>query len=135
MLYLETLKRQHTEIKEILAELKQNLNNEDISKDAFSIAAKISNLAGKLKIHLNTEDRYMYPQLFTSTNAEIQRTAKAYYDEMGTISSDFMAFKDKYNTRTKIINEPHAFKREFKRMLGIIEDRMAKEDANLYNII
>ncbi|HEX2926018.1 MAG TPA: hemerythrin domain-containing protein [Ruminiclostridium sp.] len=132
MLYLDTLKRQHEEIAEILSDIKADLENKDISKEAFQIASKISNLAGRLKIHLNTEDQYMYPQLLKSSNLEIKKTAQAYMDEMGTISDEFTAFKDSFNTRSKISSDVDLFIKECKRIFGLLEERISKENSTLY---
>lgn len=135
MLYLETLKRQHEEIAEIISEIKSDIDQKDIAKEALGISSKISNLAGKLKVHLNTEDQYMYPQLLKSSNSEVQTTAQAYIDEMGTISTEFMAYKDRFNTRTKITNEIDLFVSESKRIFSLLQQRIAKEDSNLYQQI
>lgn len=135
MLYLETLKRQHEEIAEIISQIKSDIDQKDIAKEALEISSKISNLAGKLKVHLNTEDQYMYPQLLKSSNSEVQTTAQAYIDEMGTISTEFMAYKDRFNTRTKITNEIDLFVSESKRIFSLLQKRIAKEDSNLYQQI
>ncbi len=135
MLYLETLKRQHEEIAEIISDIKSDIDQKDIAKEALEISSKISNLAGKLKVHLNTEDQYMYPQLLKSSNSEVQTTAQAYIDEMGTISTEFMAYKDRFNTRTKITNEIDLFVSESKRIFSLLQQRIAKEDSNLYQQI
>ncbi len=135
MLYLENLKRQHEEIAEIISDIKSDIDQKDIAKEALEISSKISNLAGKLKVHLNTEDQYMYPQLLKSSNSEVQTTAQAYIDEMGTISTEFMAYKDRFNTRTKITNEIDLFVSESKRIFSLLQQRIAKEDSNLYQQI
>ena len=132
MLYLETLKRQHEEIAEIVSDIKSYINHKDIAKEALELSSKISNLAGKLKVHLNTEDQYMYPQLLKSSNSEVRTTAQAYIDEMGTISTQFMAYKDRFNTRTKITKDIDTFVSESHRIFDLLEQRIAKEDANLY---
>ncbi|WP_024832277.1 hemerythrin domain-containing protein [Ruminiclostridium josui] len=135
MIYLETLKRQHEEIAEILSDIKFHILHKDIAKEALEISSKISNLAGKLKVHLNTEDQYMYPQLLKSSNSEIRKTAQAYIDEMGTISTQFMAYKDRFNTRSKITNDIDLFVSESKKIFDILEQRIAKENSNLYQEI
>ena len=132
MLYLENLKRQHEEIAETLSDIKFDINHKDIAKEALRISSKISNLAGKLKVHLNTEDQYMYPQLLNSSNSEVRITAQAYIDEMGTISTEFMEYKDRFNTRTKITKDIDLFVSESHRIFHLLEERIAKEDANLY---
>lgn len=135
MLNLATLKRQHQEIREILSEIKLGLNNTNLNNEASQLATKISILAGKLRIHLSTEDQCMYPQLLKSDNMELRKTAQGYISEMGHISNVFMDYKDRFNTKTKITGNSRAFIEESNRVFEILEDRIMKEDLSLYTII
>lgn len=132
---LATLERQHKEIEEIVSDIKQKVNNNNIDQDAAHIAKQISMLAGKLRIHLATEDKNMYPYLLKSSNANVQKIAKEYADEMGHISQAFMNYKDKFNTRTKITKSPEEFKSETKEIFKVLEERMTKEDTHLYKFL
>ena len=135
MLVLSTLKRQHKEIGEMLANLKHTIENGNLEQEASYIALEISMLAGKLKIHLNTEDQFVYPQLLQSDNAELKKAAQAYMDEMGHISKEFMNYKDRFNTKTKITGNPQDFLKETDRIFGLIERRIEKEDSSLYTFL
>lgn len=132
---LATLERQHKEIEEIVLDIKQTINNNDIEGDAAHIAKQISMLTGKLRIHLATEDKNMYPYLLENGDEKVKRIAKEYADEMGHISEAFMAYKDKFNTRTKIINSPQEFMSETKEIFKVLGERMDKEDTHLYKYI
>lgn len=132
---MATLKRQHQEISEILAEIKKDLDKGGLDKEATKMATKISILAGKLKIHLNTEDKYMYPQLLQSGNEEMKKIAQSFIKEMGDISREFVSFKDRFNTRIKITGDPQGFIRESDRIFEVLKERIAKEDSSLYTII
>ena len=132
---LETLERQHSEIEEVVANIKQIIANNNIDEDAAEIAKQLSMLTGKLRVHLRTEDTSMYPYLLETGNDKIKALAKEYADEMGHISDGFMAYKDKFNTRTKILNNPQEFFSETKEIFKVLEERMAKEDMNLYKYI
>jgi hypothetical protein len=135
MLNLSTLKRQHEEIREIIADIRQAVGRRSLDKEASLIASKISMLAGKLKIHLNTEDRYMYPRLLQSENLQVRKIAKEYIDEMGHISGVFMDYKDRFNTKTKIIGNTQEFFNETNKIFKVLEERIAKEDSSLYTIL
>lgn len=45
-----------------------------------------------------------------------------------------MNYKNRYNTKTKILSDIKGFVSETYRILEILEDRIKKEDANLYPI-
>lgn len=53
---------------------------------------------------------------------------------MGNISDEFVDYKNRFNTRTKIISNTREFVNETQRILRILEERIKKEDANLYTI-
>lgn len=131
---LDILQRQHKEIQEIVTNIKQTVENNNIGEDASHMAKQISMLAGKLRVHLATEDKHMYPYLLQSEDAKVRDIAKDYADEMGHISQEFMDYKDGFNTRTKIINNPQEFVKETQQIFKILEERMFKEDTHLYKM-
>lgn len=132
---LGTLERQHSEIEEVVTNIKQIIGKNNIDEDAAEIAKQISMLTGKLRVHLRTEDDSMYPYLLETGNDQVKLLAKEYADEMGNISDGFMAYKDKFNTRTKIVNDPEEFLKETKEIFRVLGDRMTKEDTHLYKFI
>jgi hemerythrin-like domain-containing protein len=134
MLHIETLKRQHEGINDAISGIKKSLKITDLEREAFEISQKISLLAGVLKIHLGTEDRYMYPQLMQSESNELKKVAKEYVEEMGNISGEFIDYKNRFNTKTKIVSDTKGFINETERILKILEERIEKEDSNLYSI-
>lgn len=132
---LGTLERQHSEIEEALLTINQTISNNNIDKDATKIAKEISILSGKLRVHLTTEDSSMYPYLLETGNEQVKTLAKEFADEMGHISEAFMAYKDRFNTRTKIINNQEDFFKETKQIFKVLQERMDKEDKHLYKFI
>ncbi len=135
MLNIATLKRQHEQIGELLTELKQDIARGSLEQEASNIALKINILAGKLKVHLDTEDRYMYPQLLQSRETELKKLAQAYMDEMGYISKAFTNYKGRFNTKSKILGNPQVFLKESQEMLEVIGQRIEKEDVALYTVL
>ncbi len=130
MVNIESFKRQHEEIGEIIKNIRSLVAEGRPEAKANELALMISTLAGKLKIHLNTEDKYMYPELLNSQSEEVRNTAKAYIDEMGSISETFMAYKERFNTRSKISANLDSFESESDRVFSIIEKRIAREEAH-----
>ncbi len=134
MINLLSLKRQHEEVAEIVKKIKIIINSGNLGVQAGDTALLLNTLAGKLKIHLNTEDKYMYPELLNKSG-DIRNTAKNYMDEMGHISEAFMEYKERFNTRTKIAANPSAFAEETNRVFTILEGRIAKEETSLYTLL
>mgnify|MGYP003762264047 CR=1 FL=1 len=115
--------------------IKDHLNKNVQIEDTFHIAMQINMLAGKLKIHLNTEDEHMYPLLLADGDKEIKEMAKLYMDEMGYINEEFAKYKNSFNTKSKIEKNVENFKAETKRIFEILENRVLKEETELYPAI
>lgn len=135
MVNVDTLKRQHEDVVDIVAGITGLIKKDNIEQDAFDIANKISMLAGKLKIHLNTEDEYMYPSLLNSENTDLRSMAKQYIDEMGEIGKVFVAYKESYNTKTKILKDKDGFKKATEDIVKLLTERIEKENSKLYPLL
>ncbi|QAT41285.1 hemerythrin domain-containing protein [Clostridium sp. JN-9] len=128
------LKRQHSEIRDEMNKLKSFISN-DVVSNSFEMAKEISFMAGKLKIHLQSEDKYLYPKLLQSNNLKLRDLAKSYISEMSNVSSEFELYKNKYNTKSKIIDNSTEIINETKKVLGLLEKRLDKEDRELYPLV
>lgn len=131
----EQLKKQHENINALIKENIKLVNDKNLELHAPSIAKNISVLAGILQIHLSHEDQYLYPNLLNSDKPEIRNKAKAYIDEMGNLKAVYTDFKNKYNTKSKLMSNPAAFEKEFFDVFGAVEKRMTKEDSDLYMLL
>jgi len=126
--YLE----QHQAIAVELETIKKLVSESDIEKNASNIALHISTLAGKLKVHLSMEDKYMYPGLEKSEDDMIKKLAKKYQKEMGDLSEKFTEYKEKYNTKPKILNHESELRMETNKIFQEIEQRVHREESELY---
>jgi len=132
MTTLTNLERQHHDIYEVLNKTKALINTTNLEDSGLEIAKNISILAGKLKIHLNNEDKYLYPALLKKGDSALQVKTEKYINEMGHLSKTYMSFKDKYNTRSKILASPQAFIKEANEVFEAVFERMHREDSDLY---
>ena len=123
---------QHERIREELEILKMLCKNKDLEETASEIALHINSLAGKLKIHLSSEDQHLYPVFLGSSDAKLVAMAEEYQKEMGKLLEVFTGFKDKYNTKFKILGEKDSFFKEANEIIRAIEQRMEKEERGLY---
>jgi len=134
MANINNLTRQHIEILEMIYNIKE-LINKDLEVESSEIAKNINLLSGKLRIHLESEDKFLYPNLLKNENEKIKNIAKCYIDEMGDILSIFNNYKNQFNTRSKIINNKDKLIINTKEVFDKIEKRMESEDRELYKLL
>ncbi len=129
--YLE----QHKTVESEITTIKSLINTNDVQQNAGDIALHISTLAGKIRIHLLMEDKYLYPNLQKSDDERVKRLAKDYQKEMGNLSEKFIAYKDKYNTKQKIAQNLSTIEQETTDIFLVIEKRIQREEKELYKFI
>jgi len=135
MISVASLKRQHEEISEVIGNIRSFIAGGKVEAGAQEVALLINTLAGKLNIHLNTEDKYMYPGLLESETEELKVLAREYMGEMGAISHIFLQYKEKFNTRSKILSAQEAFIAESQKVFDLLEKRVEREETSLYTIL
>lgn len=126
---------QHKSIKNEIIQLKELRKKNQIVEDATELAYHISALAGKIKIHLLSEDKYLYPNLQRNSDERIRKMAQNYQDEMGPLANHYIEFKEMYNTPNKIQTNQDSFKKDLDQTLSQIEKRMDKEEKELYQML
>lgn len=129
--YLE----QHNTIAEEISIIKRLVHSNKMENNTGEIALHISTLAGKIKIHLSMEDKYLYPRLKESNRPEVRKLAEQYQKEMGSLAESFVRYKDKYNTMPKIVGNEKELVTDTDSIFKAIEKRVEKEEKELYNLI
>jgi len=132
---LDKFIRQHKEVKEELDFIDININKSNYENNFNEIALHINKLSGKLIIHLGSEDKFLYPDLLKGDNLKLKNMAQEYIDEMGDIADKFTEYKNKYNTKGKILSNEGTFIEDTKKIVSQIRIRMRKEEDGLYNLI
>lgn len=132
MLNINNLERQHKEIWEVFLKIQEVVESNYVIENLDSLVMNINVLAGKLNIHMQSEDKYLYPELMKNGDEELRTIAKQYSQEMGSIHMEFNTFKNKFNTRNKILNNINEFLIESKKVLTLLHNRISKEDKHLY---
>lgn len=128
---IKNLTRQHGDIDLLISNIK-NLSKGNIESSIDIIVKDINMLAGKLKIHLDTEDKFLYPDLLNMNNEVLNTMAKDYMKEMGNISSEFIKYKNSFNTKNKIMSNTEQFKIQTVEIFETLERRINKEERELY---
>ena len=110
-------------------------NQEQVKEHAFEISKALAQLAGILKVHLSSEDKFVYPVLVKHQDAVIRTTAEAFAQEMGELFKVFDAYKRKYMGASKITENAAAFIDETKTVFLALETRLNKENMSLYPLV
>jgi len=129
------LKRQHGEVLTIINNIKNLMDNGNLDKNVNNISFNINILAGKLKMHLISEDKFLYPQLMNNDKEDIRDTAYNFYNEMGSVADILTSFVKKYNVPGKILQSKEDFITESRKVLNLIQNRINKEDKKLYPLL
>ncbi len=131
---LDMLKKQHEEVLALIKTIR-GMVAEHPEEKSKEIAFHINALSGKLKMHLMSEDQFLYPSLMQSRSQAIRNTAQTFNREMGNLAQLFHSFAQQYNTPSKIIQNKHQFIAESQKIFRLIEERTKNEDTKLYPLI
>lgn len=129
------LRKQHTEVLEIMSNIDTLIKKDNLDTSAKDIAYNINALAGKLKMHLMSEDKFLYPNLVSSNSEDIKHTAQTFHNEMGDVAEIFTSFVQKYNVPSKILQNRETFHMESKEVFSLVTARINKEDIKLYPLL
>lgn len=132
---LKNYLKQHDDIRNEIKTLKELIKNGGLDEHSGKIALHVSSLSGKIKIHLLSEDKYLYPTLLNMGNEDLRMMAGTYQNEMGSLADNFAKFKDMYNTQNKIMQNKFSFESDMNNIIGQIEKRLVKEEGELYKMI
>lgn len=129
---LANLLRQHEEILEMTNKIIAYKTEQQIKQEAFNISLLLGQLSGKIKMHLSTEDRCVYPKLMNHVDKKAQDTSKIFAAEMGDLAATFDAFKGRYLGASKIADNSAAFLTESKTVFSALTKRIERENCSLY---
>lgn len=135
MINIDNFKRQHREVIEELDCIGKILNKQDYQNYLDEFVSHINKLAGKLNVHLSTEDKFLYPNLINVEDRQLKSMANSYINEMGNIFNAFADYRNKFNTKSKINERLDTFISETKPILNEIRKRIQKEETELYRLI
>jgi hemerythrin-like domain-containing protein len=129
------LERQHQDFFDLMNKIAMHKSEQQVEANASTISLLLSQLSGKLKIHIISEDKFLYPALMNNTNPKIKTTSQAFYAEMGGLSQVFAEFKNNFATTNKITANPTAFLSESQKVFLALKKRIEKENKDLYPLL
>ena len=128
-------RKQHQTILEDAEKISSFLTVEKVKENSGDIRVTLSNLMGKLKVHLAMEDKSLYPRLLEHDSEQIKNTAIMFISEMGKIGETVEKYNEKWSNKTVIQKAPDVFIDETKGILKALEARIEKENKELYGLI
>jgi len=134
MSVVDNLQRQHREILGIVQQMSAGLDAGKLiqRESADSMRALLSQLSGKVSVHLAMEDKSLYPKLVANTNAATSKTAQRFVSDMGPIAEAFANFVKQWPTSAAISQQPTVFVEHTRAIFKALGDRVTREERELY---
>lgn len=128
----DRFRQQHNELLGLAGELQAHLNVTELSTDATAARKALGSLMGKLTMHLAIEDKVMYPELIAHENRTVSDIAKRFSTEMKSTAQQVVSYSNKWATPSAIKANAEEFIKETKQVIGILADRIKRENQELY---
>lgn len=128
----DRFRQQHNELLALATELQALLHEDTLSKDGSAARSCLGKLMGKLTMHLSTEDKVLYPELEVHKDPAVAALARRFASEMKSTTAAVVAYNGRWATPTAIRENARAFVKETKDVIGILADRIRRENLELY---
>ena len=131
---LDLYRQQHRDLLDLAGRLGEGADHASLATAAglHEVQAALAEMSGKLTVHLQMEDRSLYPALLRSRDPELRARAARYQAEMGTLRATADAFFRHWLRPSAIQQAPDAFSAELRPFLHALAARIASEDAELF---
>ena len=126
------LKKQHDFILDLAGEINQALENLNSEIDVARLQKLLARFDNILKIHLQSEDNFLYPMMQASSDAEISATATRFNEEMGGLLSAYLDFADRWSSARAIFDDRAAFRNDWDGLCEALALRIERENGELY---
>ena len=132
MTAITALEAQHHALAGMMLRLVNQVEGFQGPEEAHSIAVQLAKLSHLLRLHLATEDEWFYPAMIASGEPLAAALATTYRDEVGGIAQEVEAFLMQWNSSVVIELGASRFRQEILGLFHKIEDRIGREDSELY---
>jgi hypothetical protein len=106
-----------------------------LGKDGAPARRALSELAGKLRLHLAGEDRLLYPQALGSADPATRKLGEKYQAEMGDLAGTFKACSEKWLLPKDIAREATTFASESRAIIRALNERIWRGNTEFYGAI
>jgi iron-sulfur cluster repair protein YtfE (RIC family) len=130
---LAKLRGEHAALMEIATRLSALIAEPQppTAAELFAVRGKLNSV---LIAHLKAEDWVLYPRLFASPDPAVERTARAFSDEMGDLAQTYTAHTQKW-TATSIASDWNGYCKETGAILDALGNRIVRENRELYPLL
>lgn len=125
----------HDELLQLAGEISKLLTPAELQKDAAKVRSLLSRLAGKLSVHLQMEDKSLFPSIEAYGDARLNSMLKRFVEEMGGLKDAFTKYTNKWANPDHIKNNAVEFINETKSVFNALAKRIEKENRELYKLI
>jgi hypothetical protein len=131
----DRFRRQHEELHTLGVEIATKLRKKTLAQDAPLVRRLVARFAGKLAVHASMENEALYPRLLAHRDPAVRDSARALFDEVGSIYDAFGAYTRRWPTSASIEADVAGFADETRALLMTLATRMLRENDELYPLV
>lgn len=135
MLKTQSYRDQHDQLLSLAGELGKLLGQPDAAFSAADARHLLSEIAGRLTVHLAMEDKHLYPNLLAHTDQQVRDKAQSFVDEMGGIATVFKGYLGSWPSAEAIARNPVEFRSTTQGILQALGSRIQRENGELYPLM
>ncbi|PAL20149.1 hemerythrin domain-containing protein [Sphingopyxis sp. GW247-27LB] len=130
---MRRLRAEHAELARLSRQL-ADLLEASAAPPSTEIEPIRAQLRDTLTRHLKCEDWALYPRLRAAGETDAARLARDFADAMGHVADDYDAY-DRRWPPARVAAEWPAFRAESRAMLAALDERMERENRELYPLV
>lgn len=123
---------QHQDLLEVAGRLQGMLDAAALADEAQPVRSVLSELLGKLSVHLAMEDEVLYPRLLEHEDKKVRDIATRVQAEMGGIAKAVGQYRETWPSARAIQQKPEDFVEQTTGILSALAARIQLEDEQLF---
>jgi hypothetical protein len=125
-------REQHRELQNLAAELAALLDHGNLVAHSDEAYQLVRRLAGKVTVHLDMEDRSLYPELLRGRGTSLRALAQRFQVGQREVRQKTQAFLGTWLRPGAVAADPSGFAEAARWLLHALSERMHAEDAELF---
>ncbi|MDH3890989.1 MAG: hemerythrin domain-containing protein [candidate division Zixibacteria bacterium] len=135
MALTDNLVKQHADLVRLVEQISAHLEVDKVTNETDEISDLLSQLAGKLTMHLAMEDKSLYPKLLGHRDDKVKQVTQKYIDEMGQLAEAFQNYLEKWRGASAKRDNAQGFIDDTKAVFGALDKRIKSENSELYPLV
>ena len=129
------LRKHHQDILALLGKMTSELDENTLVEKLPTLQEQLEELSSTLEEHLLIEDDFLYPALREWPQPDVRYLAHQFEIELGGLSDEFCAYREKWDTSEAITESPTEFFSETEQLLAALCNRINREDNELFPLL